>query len=223
MAGAYAVFNPRPRRRRRRKNRTRRAHAKPHRRRRRRHNPFMAANAPRRRRGRHVARGRARRRHNPGLGVGGFKLPGGLDLESAFIGAIGAIGTDYLTGVIADQPFIPAAMKTGQGRLLTKTAVVIGVPMAIRAVGGPRAAGIAKWVAIGGGIGLFIDVYKQFLQPMLPGTVTAAQPQTEGYDTISGYEPSEPFQLGQGGDQYGGDDAPPTEMVDMGADSDSYF
>lgn len=126
------LVNPRKRRKRR-KNPVRRMSAKQRRYfgKRRRRNPARGLRAkpvatanPRRRRRRSVARVVSRRRRNPTLrGVTGRILP---TVQSGFVGALGGLGLDVLTGFAL--PKLPAAVQTGLGKTAFKilSAVLVG-------------------------------------------------------------------------------------------------
>ncbi len=97
--------------------------------------------------------------------VFGIPLTQGLNI------AVGAIGSDILTGMIGRFLPIPGAA-TPMGKILVKGVTVAVVSMIARPILGKN---LANAVALGGTVSLLLDAYSQFVKPMLPGGLSDYQ------------------------------------------------
>lgn len=106
-----------------------------------------------------------RRRRNPRF-LGGLRMPsfGGFDMGGAVTGAVGVVGSEQLTKMVAG--FIPASVfQSGVGRLALKFGVsVAAIGLTKRFMGGKVAANLAA----GAGIGIALDAYR-LVAANLPG------------------------------------------------------
>jgi hypothetical protein len=156
------LINPRKRRRRvkaRKSNPKRRRRVTASRVKRRRRNPVMPlANVRRRRRYSTVSR---KRRRNP---IGGrFSLRGFTNntLMPSAIGAAGALGLDVLMGLLP----LPAAIKTGPMRPLTRIAGAVGIGMLAGMITNRR---LGEQVAAGAVTVVMYDTLKSFVRQAVP-------------------------------------------------------
>jgi hypothetical protein len=183
MAGTALLINSRRRRRR----KARRARSSRKRTRRVRRNPFAVARR-RRRRGHRRAHARRRGRRRVHRNPRGFKLPGIGHIPVMQIGA-GAAGYIF-TAWGGPQLFsmLPAEWSADPKtkpmiQLAAKAAVgLVVVPMLAKAIF-PRK-GLAGPLALGAGIAIAVDLFKQYIAPSIPG-FSMGDYETQ---TISAYE-----------------------------------
>jgi hypothetical protein len=165
------VVNPRHRRRR--GGRRRRRATSKRRTHRRRRRSYALANPSTRRRRRRSGRRRSHRRHrahrNPRLGS-----VLGVNLTQAGGTALGIIGASLATSAVLNNiPGVPAALKSGPGKIAAKAVIGIGAGWVVSKL--LKQHNLGRGIAVGGVIAALLEAWQQYAAPALP-------PQLQDYE-----------------------------------------